>query len=170
MTENKHPTPAAIRIVADRLERMIPETPTGNLYMDEHEVYKESHDCGTLACHGGLYAAEHALRNTDTHFFKTVQNSSTPLAYLHKKVEEDIHAIEWEDGAMLMATDLGFENREDLEGWAYEYTDLWGNNFGHEMFKGPEAFDEKEYMIKVELIVTWWRAVANRIEARNHAV
>ena len=63
MNTNKHPTAHNIRMIADKLERMIPLTTDGYVQMHEGGTYKKAHECGTIACHGGFYELENALSN-----------------------------------------------------------------------------------------------------------
>ena len=165
MNENKHPTPNNIRMVANKLERMIPETRQGNINMRECDIYKEPDACGTIACLGGFYALEHALENKDNYDFIPCSANEKSVSYLHKKpIRCSSDPIEWEDGAERMAHDLGFGCREELQIWASTHPDLWGNECGDHMFMSGSAFGEKDSLIKLLDIVLWWRRVADRIE------
>ena len=168
MNETNHPTPSNIRMVAKKLERMIPETRQGNINMRECDIYKEPDTCGTIACHGGFYAVQHALENKDNYDFIPCNANEKSVSYLHKKaIRYFADPIEWEDGAERMAHDLGFGCREELQIWASTHPDLWGNESGHHMFISESAFNEESSLIKLENIVKWWRQVAARIEKIN---
>ena len=165
MNKTRHPMPSAIRLVANRLESMIPQALNGNVKMYEPTICKTTNECETQACHAGFYELENALRNTDKYFFDPVQSGNNDQNFLHKKWNEDTTAlVTWKDGANRMAHDLGFDSKEDLEEWAMSNPVLWGNEKGYDMFESVDAINSECGIIKLSEIVSHWRDVAERIE------
>ena len=168
MNDNKHPSPDNIRRVAAKLESMIPNARNGKLNMCAWNIYNEPAFCGTIACHGGLYELEHALRNGDKYVFNLNKEDDLQRSYLSEKNEEGtMIPLNFKNGADRIARDLGFTSRRELEKWATSNPERWGNKYGGSLFCDENAFNEKETTILLTTIVTWWRNVADRIERLN---
>lgn len=101
--------------------------------------------CNTTMCHGGWYAAV-AIKNK---FLKT---------------------FHYQDGANKMAQDLGFKHMNELQKWARDNEEIWGNNYGGIMFSSAEAFEYKERFKAncLEDIVQHWREVYERLLAKEN--
>ena len=148
----KHPEPEKIRKVADLLMHTISKH-QGYVNMDSIHVTKME-VCGTTACHAGWYLLAKEGENV------IIDIDNPPKEFHDKKT--------YEIGAELLAQDLGFDDKLDLEDWAGNNPKLWGNTEGQVMFYSEEAFGKiKSYAhdLSVEEIAEHWRAVADRIEA-----
>ena len=170
MNQITHPTPENIRIVANRLESMMPECRYGDVDMSVGDIHRNDNECGTVACHAGFYELEHALRNKDSYFFYDDDARCHSYIYLHERRNNDTNTdcmVSWHDGANRMANDLGFITKEDLEIWAATNPELWGNDCGHAMFQNRYAFKQEGRILKLADIITQWRNVADRIEKLN---
>lgn len=94
-------------------------------------------DCGSPMCHGGWYAF---------------------ICGLTRKGYND-----FSDGANLMAEHLGFEDSDELKGWADEHPELWGNKYGEDMFCDGSAFGGNDDTInRLDQIVDHWKEVKVR--------
>lgn len=89
------------------------------LEMGESCVNVCGYPCGTVHCVGGWYAI--------AHWQDKAMNGSAILYFVH--------------GAYKMARDLGFEYYQQFQDWAHSHSSVWGNNYGHNMFYAPEAYD-----------------------------
>ena len=76
-----------------------------------------------------------------------------------------------EHGKYLFAQDLGINvesNRPQcLASWAKYCPDLWGNDYGGEMFLNRRAYcepDNKPDYVVLYDVIDWWYAVADRLE------
>ena len=136
-----HPTPEAVREVADRLEQ------AANLYepVIDMSIPTVAAVCGTPCCHAGLYAL--ALR-------KHWPDGALSACY--------------ERGTRWMAQDLGFQSSSGLRMWARNNPKIWGNTMGSSMFVSKLAFVPVSDPITVNTIVAHWRAVADRLEGVAH--
>lgn len=155
-----HPDPAAIRAAMDKLEVVADKYDCAPVDMGVCDVSR-SPECGTVACHGGLYALAYlndsprVVWNADEHCDETV------FAWASG---ED---IVWSDGATMLARDLGFFSIDGLTAWASTYPQVWGNNYGDCMFDSAGAFIEAGETLTVQDIIAHWRGVADRIEMRG---
>ena len=102
--------------------------------------------CGTIACHAGHYAIE---------------------KFLIGEAEVDWKFADYIDGAWMMASDLGFgDSRYELIEWARENPEIWGNEYGYEVFSELDAFvvDDYEGDFTLLHIAKHWDGVADRLE------
>ena len=109
---------------------------------------EEASACGAVACHAGHYAIEKSL---------TREN------------EKSFQFANYLDGAWMMAADLGFgDSKLSLMNWAYENREIWGNDYGYEMFSSLDAFvfaiDDWEGEVTLLHIAKHWDGVADRLE------
>ena len=144
-------TPEKIDIVIKNFERVLPyaESPD-SLDMGEHRVSLRSHEktdvpiihkCGTVHCHAGWYL----------------------LAKIWDLKSDFIGSGEkhlYEDGAYLMAKDLGLKKIRKLEGWAAKHPEIWGNDMGDFMFSSEESLGYPDTLAD---IVDHWRGVRRRL-------
>ena len=152
-----HPTPAAIRKVADRLQTVLERYPEAQLEMSQPSITRpKDHPCRTVACHGGYYLIsyedEWLKDSTETPWviwngepivsreneFLVAHSLNPELMPSYKRFDESPFDL----GAEQMAKDLGFSNHAVLEDWARDNPDLWGNSYGGDMFKDEYAFIE----------------------------
>ena len=96
--------------------------------------------CGSPACHGGWAGV---------------------LLDCNRKIDN----YYYEDGADSLAIFFGFEDHYDLEVWAGEKQEIWGNKDGEYMFSSEDAFGCKEYDITTKDIGNHYHGVADRLEA-----
>ena len=114
------------------------------------------HECGTIHCHAGWY-------------------------YIAKRVSDDgeiVHddfvakygcSVEYQEGVSEMAEDLGYEYRPGhiytrggpITTYFKERPDLWGNEFGIDMFCHDKAFGEGQ--ISMKKIIEHWGNVGLRV-------
>lgn len=135
----QHPTSQQCYAVADTLESAIRLYPGLQLDMTEYQV-NDGHECGTVHCHGGVYALMKC-------------NLSSPINY--------------RSGSIHLANDLGFRSVADLEEWAELNPRLWGNKKGIKMFFDPDAFYSHKRphgAESVQEIADHWREVGNRLK------
>jgi len=67
-------------------------------------------------------------------------------------------------GAERLAEELGFRGKYDLENWAEEYPEYWGNEDGLFMFDNEGAFDkELNENLCLTDIADWYMEVAERL-------
>lgn len=112
------PTKAQFQKVIDLMYTILPLTfeRRDSLDMSESRVDCNGHVCGTVHCFGGWFAV--ACINE---------------SILRKK-------ISYGDGALMMANMLGFESVHGLKCFANGNRDIWGNNYGWDMFLAKSAF------------------------------
>ena len=152
-----HPDPAAIRMVADRLEAAADAQDRVEIEMSEPDIMKHN-SCETVCCHAGLYVL--ACMDEVARLWNDESFDNTAVVLV-----PDYLGSPWIRGAELMAHHLGFRLRSDLERWATLTPSLWGNRYGGEMFTKAAAFTgEPLSWTSVDQIVAHWRAVADRIE------
>ena len=48
-------------------------------------------------------------------------------------------------GAEIMANRLGFKNHDDLRHWCYNNPEIWGNDYGNELFSATYAYNHKGF-------------------------
>ena len=117
---------------------------------------QEEHLCGAPACVGGW------------------------LCILFKKTEEDLFTtstekfVYYKKGAKEFAKKLGFENGAELQDWAKENPQIWGNECGGFMFCNGIAYIETDTgrtvtndNITIKDIIHKWRCVAKRLRERE---
>lgn len=107
-----------------------------------HMGESEFNVCGTMACHAGWFA---------------VARGMSRLSY-------GVGAYDYNSSANDMAKFLGFKGAEDLESWAVENTDMWGNHSGSYMFCDGAAFGSSTDRITLDRIGKHWLEVADRLE------
>ena len=121
----ENPTVKQVNYVIDKLESVREQaSEEGALDMNETNVYSEKHkyECGTVHCVAGWYA----------------------VANLNRQVIKDKFnqgCVGFDDGANLIAQDLGFGWSYPLKNWAEENPEIWGNEDGFEMFESELAYD-----------------------------
>ena len=115
-------------------------------------------DCGTVACHAGWYL-----------FGKRLDaGNEVRLMYSHDGDCWNCEGteLEFQDGAMELAQDLGFPTYGNMVVWAGDHPDLWGNDEGRTMCRDNIAFGRKRVEeVTLSDIADHWHAVADRIEA-----
>ena len=118
--------------------------------------------CGTPACVAGHYAIASHQHRPRFHSF----NPFMP----HPRGG---HLLSYQSGANWMAEDLGFADSTHLEAWANDNPCLWGNIYGHNMFKpfsssetyGGKCGDE----ITMAMVVKHWEGVRDRVQKEESA-
>ena len=130
-----NPTPEQCREVASVFRDLIDNPTFGTKWVDMGAGI-HTNDCGTVACHAGWYLLGRSGHVSDAG---------------------------WADGADMIAKDLGFQDREELENWAGRNPGLWGNSNGFRMFYNPRAFMIDGYL-ELHRIANHWDEVASRIE------
>jgi len=75
--------------------------------------------------------------------------------------------VDYSDGAVKISIDLGFSDHYDLEDWADENPELWGNKYGSLMFMGggSHAFTPGSQFKAHNLkdIIDHWKEVKERL-------
>lgn len=116
-------------------EKFMPYAADEKNELDMSECNVVEHACGTTACHGG-YAI--LALNIKSRFY--------------------------DSGANALARYLGFPSREKLEVWARNNPQIWGNDYGDEMFSSGYAFGIDCYeMAFLKHIVSHYLSVAKRL-------
>ena len=67
-------------------------------------------------------------------------------------------------GAESLALDLGFEGCWELEEWALENPEIWGNEDGHYIFSDSHTFGLESSIFSAEIILNHWEGVLARLE------
>lgn len=116
-----------------------------DMYNTEAFTTNHKHLCGTPMCHAGWYASI-ALKG------KRVDSSGLPINYL--------------DGASIMSKHLGFASGGDLEFWAKNNPEIWGNENGRMIFTSAYAFNYKGEL-DLLAIINHWQAVKERAAKLN---
>jgi hypothetical protein len=126
----RNPTRKQVNYVINKLESVREQAnEEGAFHMDEARVYdkeEDKYECGTVHCVGGWYA----------------------VASLRRKMIKDKIKngyVSFEDGAELLANDLGFADQYLLEDWAHDNPKIWGNVDGYYMFTDESAYDNPGY-------------------------
>ena len=119
----KNPTVKQVEFVIEKLKLVRDKAnEEGAFDMSIWRVYDDHHECGTVHCVGGWYA----VANSDRQVIKDkIKNGR----------------VGYDDGADLMAIDLGFDDGDFLADWAYENPEIWGNEKGSDMFENELAYD-----------------------------
>ena len=73
----------------------------------------------------------------------------------------------WRKGARIICSFLGFNLIFDLEDWAQDNPEIWGNEDGRLMFLKGFAFGLEEDVFSARKIVKHWEGVLERLEARG---
>jgi hypothetical protein len=122
----KNPTVEQVNFVIKKLELVRKQASQEDaLDMNEARVYSgggDKYECGTVHCVAGWYA----VANSDRQVIKD-------------KIKKG--RVGFDDGANLMAQDLGFGWSYPLKNWAEENPEIWGNDDGFEMFESELAYD-----------------------------
>lgn len=119
-----HPTKKQMQTVIDNLKKIedsanVPKA----LRMMEGKVSGQNHECGTVHCVAGWYAV--AIRYSDKFIKLKIENKE--CRFFH--------------GASKIAEHLGFKYRNELEIWAENNPEIWGNNDGFYMFSEESAYN-----------------------------
>ena len=119
----------------------------------------EQHPCETISCFGGWYAI--------ARFWEWEGVKGTYIGESLGQNECETR-IDFHNGADQMAKDLGFEDNEELEKWAEENPDLWGNEYGVRMFHDGQAFGMDPYVEpQFRDIVAHLETVADALESKE---
>ena len=80
--------------------------------------------------------------------------------------------IEYIDGAQWMSSDLGLGGVTDLEEWARENKEVWGNCRGYQMFDKAQAYGDGEGTRAESLrdVYEHWVRVRGRLAERMTAM
>ena len=107
---------------------------------------RRGHYCGTVHCHAGWYALACEWDGGSPHLG-----------------DDPDHVVDYRHGVRLLKRDLGAA--PDV--WAEENPDIWGNDWGGEMFGSAVAFGgpDGDPTLTVRKIVDHWKGVAGRMEA-----
>ena len=157
-----HPHPEAIRAAMDRLEKVA--TAAGHPIVEMNEGRIMRHACGTSACHGGWYVIA-KMEEMDIAWSDQIAISYEVPVRPSTVLPNTMNAITFDEGADLLARDLGFRLSFHLRDWADMYPDLWGNIHGSAMFIAGYAFGIEGRSPTTRDIINHWRGVADRIEA-----
>ncbi len=118
--------------------------------------------CGTPGCHAGLICIV-------AQELPELQDIYMPLYLLEsgRRGERDNQYIfhVWSTALTIF---LGFKGKEDLEVWAQDNPELWGNIYGRYMFSGWRAFtDDEDKQLTHRDIIEHWKQVLANIEKRS---
>lgn len=151
----KHPTKEAVIKIASVFEELA-STETNKVQMSRVNI--ERTECGTVACHAGWYAFNHLSNKFKWHKYHELDEREFLSAI-------DRH-ISWRDGSDLIAKDLGFTCMSDVEKWAEENPDIWGNENGKFLFSSNSAFGcSRNKKVTLVDIANHWKGVAERLPA-----
>jgi hypothetical protein len=137
----KNPTVEQVAFVIGKLQ-LVREQATKKDAFNMHVwgVYDDCHECGTVHCVGGWYA----VANLDRERIKDkIKNGR----------------VGYDDGADLLANDLGFASHYALQNWAEENPKIWGNEGGDEMFGSASAYDDAGF----DGVIAQWELVKQNL-------
>lgn len=97
-----------------------------HLDITDGRVNSHGKTCGTVHCIGGWYA----------------------IATHPQEIEQDIQ-IDFYTGKDTMLKDLGFERDQDINYWASNYPQIWGNHYGADLFVDIRAWDNAKSIPEV---------------------
>jgi hypothetical protein len=139
----RNPTVKQVNYVIDKLKSVRKQaSQEGAFDMNVWRVYskKNKHECGTIHCVGGWYAVVNLNRKE-----------------IKAGIKEGL--VRYEDGANLMANDLGFEDGYVLAIWAYENPEIWGNDRGCSMFTKKIAYSNSGF----DGVIAQWELVKENL-------
>jgi len=117
------PTKQQFQTVIDVLKSVLPQAKDESNFnmMQGFTFYSDGDVCGTVHCIGGWYAIAKQLQ-----------------------LEAPGMQINYQNGAMAMADDLGFVSIDELENWAIKNTYIWGNGYGDSIFTDKRAYGDAD--------------------------
>ena len=136
-----------MEINIERLQRFVKTLQAIRQDMPICILSRENPQCGTPGCHAGLVMlALDKMRIKQTEY------------YINK-------GYDFRDQGDRLARYL-FAHKErhklDLENWAGENPEIWGNDYGDNLFFAAEAFDKDTYRFPSSVIVNHWAGVLDR--------
>ena len=157
------------RELARRFNRVADTLDTLNAWSHPHVLKMELHSIWRLeerwsfACIAGSYL----LAKAGGEWSSASDDVSQFLTLNGRKVD-------YTDGAVMMAEDLGFNTTEEFREWAEENPGLWGNECGYLLFEsrlpwGGEADTNEDSELSIADCVRHLRGVATRITAKEEA-
>ena len=171
-TPARHPDSTRIAAVAERLERAAGRTGAVVDMLAIEIAKRRSGPCETIACHAGWYLHEAWMENRIVGTIQPVAKhwKGDEYGFLRAGRTGTGRFLGYNQGAAMMARDLGFHNAEELESWARDNPDRWGNRSGGVMFSSMCAFQDdgcepvrtEERLIR---IAKHWRKVLERTRA-----
>ena len=163
-----HPSPEAVRLAVSRIQRAV-NTHGGDqqVPMDFGIILRRG--CRTTACHAGWYTLGRFMDHSAVRWLHDETFYTDPGETMMALTPDgNVNHLMYHDGAHVLARDLGFMNAPALKGWAERHPGIWGGPHGDRMFAGDGAvaFGKTPYApVMVGEIVTWWLAVADRLDA-----
>lgn len=157
----KNPNSKQFKKVIDTFDKALASIPYAAerqaLDMGEGDVDDRHNYCGTPMCHGGWYLVAATRRG--------INPSTEQAAYCRAG---DVY--DFDTGAELIAMDLGFSDRKELQSWANQNPELWGNELGEDMFYCAFSFFPEGTSwgawansdLSLLTIRNWWADVHNR--------
>lgn len=145
----KHPTVKQVQTLIDYLKKIedVANKPHAFDIM-ENRVQINHHTCGTVHCVAGWFCV--AIKNDD------------PI--IKKRIEGNF--CTFSDGYRAMSEILGFRDVYRLETWAEDNPDIWGNEYGDNMFYHLFAYNGLQNYTKnpMTIIIKHWEDVRDRIQ------
>jgi hypothetical protein len=134
------PTKAQWQTVIDNFKKVLPLAEREDQFdMREPAVRSDEHKCGTVHCMGGWYAIK---------FLDEIVKQCKPGQF-----------IGYNEGANLIAEHLGFPGQWDLQEWAGDNPEIWGNEEGSSMFSNEDSYGGAKTLAEA---VTWLEGVRDR--------
>ena len=160
----KHPSSESVHWLAGRFEKLVREYPGASVDMTNPciRIHKGRPvpECSP-ACHTGWYVVVRHAELARQRGKGCVSKATAGVLY------------GFDDGARIMARDLGFECAGELLRWALENPGIWGNKNGTYMFTSSAAFgvtDEGSItQLPLSMIASHWRQVALRLQSLEKA-
>lgn len=145
MTTSMHPDIKALRRAIEAMKEVTADCPE---LRRVNMINPYLPTCGTPGCHAGLLMAT--------------------LDYLgYPSIEDEVGDYCFEEEATRFAQYLGFRGHIDLECWAFDNPEIWGNKDGDVMFCSSAAFGLKNNKFPSHHIIDWWKEVLQRLEAKH---
>jgi hypothetical protein len=147
MQTMNQPTKKQMQTVIDNLKKIedLANNPK-SLNMMEYRVQSITHDCGTVHCVAGWYVV--AIRDNDDYIKSRIKSKK---CHFHH-------------GAYRIAETLGFETLDELEEWAEDNPEIWGNQDGSYMFSEESAYNGMaERTDKMSCVIEHLEGVRDRL-------
>ena len=146
---NGHPTKESMQEIVNVLKRALVYWPEFEFNICDTLVKGPEHPCGTSGCFAGAYAA--VLFHEGDEVMRNTLKGTTTVWFKH--------------GVYIMNKMLGL----NIDDWACQNPDLWGNMYGSLLFSSDEAFreetdsDEGLPALTLSKVISWLEGVVTRL-------
>ena len=130
-----------------KVAKILKRAAKGEVVLDMSMIRIEIDKCGTIACVGGHFAHQTLLdENSDEVKFKS--------NVLHHKND----CVDFFSGTKKIANECGFQKASDMAMWAENNPEIWGNEFGCNMFIKKNAYAKNSVPLEVAKVSRYFNA------------